>query len=389
MNFFPTAPGLPVFVWSGGGAMNARCGISGIGFTSLNVVDQKIMVRLIDIDTFLFQDLQALPGNWTGAGSIGLQIRGRQKIRCDRLTIGADVPISIEVNPNIASIGLDSSDFSNCLLLAGSGQPSIRVADGVVLLNSVWRMQNWVGGNCGFYWVDTTSPNASHDLAFLNIRMEQAAGAAIAFLTLSSLHQSITNVTVRNCLMGGSAATAGVVFGNVKSAVLDNCSYVGTAPWLTIDNNCTNIYARNFDRGSGTSGIAALSKVFFSDNDGMKLLQGILPQVGTLTGLGATGTATILANSSDRSGVIQLAPAGAGTTATGSFTFTFDIILASQCQVLLALEDGTATPWTDGATIKVVSQTNANFVAKWSNNGVALTAGSPYNIFYLVIPRDN
>ncbi|MFZ2490134.1 MAG: hypothetical protein WA208_01485 [Thermoanaerobaculia bacterium] len=108
------------------------------------------------------------------------------------------------------------------------------------------------------------------------------------------------------------------------------------------------------------------------------------------TGIGATGTVTVQAGSSDLAGNLVVTPGGAGIAATGDITLTFSTsngALGTNLPVCVAMLANAGGTWNARATVigNGLSTTAAYF--KWDNNAVALTAASNYLVSYHCIGK--
>lgn len=109
-------------------------------------------------------------------------------------------------------------------------------------------------------------------------------------------------------------------------------------------------------------------------------------QTGSSTGIGATGTVSFAAESTDLSGRARLDVLGAAPSSSGILTLTFAAAFAAARPV------GMFMPVNDGISWQVAAGTNCNggtasttqITVAWYNNGVALVAGNSYHIAYMV-----
>jgi hypothetical protein len=114
---------------------------------------------------------------------------------------------------------------------------------------------------------------------------------------------------------------------------------------------------------------------------GRLISTGTAPTVA-VTGAGASGTASIIAGSTDSAGIIRIACAGAGPAASGTITLTLSAALGGSFVTGELIPSSAVTAWNARATIFQTNYSNVTPVFSWDNNGVALVAGNSYDIVY-------
>ncbi|HEV8693281.1 MAG TPA: glycoside hydrolase family 55 protein [Lysobacter sp.] len=204
--FAPTAHG-SCFVFSAGPSVLFQGSVRSLGIYSNDSVHRKTAIEIIDTSGYLLDDI-VIGGSvtvgrshfWSGEGSIGIRLRGREAGSMSRLYVYADRPVLISHNPN-NSISLDHFHFSDTYLGA-SGYPCVEVEAGSNLTQITFDGYNaWVGGTHGFYWNDTTSTQSSNGLHLQNVRFEQGTNRA-AYCVFVSHNYRLQNVTFERCYGG-------------------------------------------------------------------------------------------------------------------------------------------------------------------------------------------
>lgn len=105
------------------------------------------------------------------------------------------------------------------------------------------------------------------------------------------------------------------------------------------------------------------------------------------TGLGGAGVATLSASSGDYSGVVHMVP-GAGAAAIGVVHVATPSIVVepgSLSATCVASVNQLSAGWAAGSAVQsqyVSTSTTGSIILYWSNAGVALTNGTPYDINY-------
>lgn len=229
--FSPLSNDTPVFDFNCSPAVNFQSSLRRMSFISTNNTLKKIAVRLTDVSGFVLQDVAIGPtGYWTGAGSIGVQIRGRELSQLSRLSISADMPIKVEHNPNAPGplLDFDVWHFNDLALLAAPTKYCITVDDGASVTDFVMDGSNdFIGGYGGFYWNDTnTSPaGMAYDLTIRNTRSEGLTGGWVVYI---STVRTIRQVTLDHVKGGSGEAWKGFYFRGVRYLQLIGCQYHGT-----------------------------------------------------------------------------------------------------------------------------------------------------------------
>ena len=200
--FAPTADDV-CMEWDEGGTTVSQCTIRDLTFYTADTTWDKDAMRLEDVDIFEMKNVQiggSDANGWTGGTeSIGLQIQGRNLGSIQNVTINADVPISIEDNPN-STVDIDHFHFNNLYLITKNDDtfPCVRVADGVNLTNVTFDgYQAWAFGSHGFYWVDTTTVSTSCSLSFSNVRLEQSTDVA-GYMFYIDHNAALQNLSFKN-----------------------------------------------------------------------------------------------------------------------------------------------------------------------------------------------
>jgi len=223
---------------------------------------QKVGIKLVD--TSITEVRNIAIKDWTGGGSIGLQIQGREMGFIENVCISADLPISIEKNPNITWIGIDHFTFRNTyLLVRDDNGPSVKIGSGVVLSNVVFEGTNaWVKGKYGLYW-DDAATSSGFDLSIKNVRMEggTAPGGHIIHINQSSL----SNLIIEN-IYGCRGGVGGFYLRGCGNVTIQNVFFTSTytplPAALDIDESCSNVALINCYWNAGTVSTGKLVKVF-------------------------------------------------------------------------------------------------------------------------------
>jgi hypothetical protein len=262
IKFAPTTTGKPCFHFKLAAASEIPfCGVLKLGFDATgNTQGTKTAIRITDAEEMIISDIEV--SNWTSVAHdcIGLQFRGRQTHDIFDVTINADLPISIETNPN-NSISIDHYHFCNTYLLA-LANPCVKIADGVNLSQVTFDgFQAWVTGTYGLLWNDTTTVQASQGLTLKNVRTEQGTDPT-AYVVSITHNAGLQGLVIDNCNF--AADRKGFFFRNVPFWHIKDSFYADPAKEaLNIDNTTQVGRSTNtFWQQGGTASITGLARIF-------------------------------------------------------------------------------------------------------------------------------
>jgi Pectate lyase superfamily protein len=170
---------------------------------------------------------------FTGTGSIGIRLQGRELGTFRNVRSAGAIPLYIANNPNFPAIDLDHHKFENFLFMPYGNNPSIYVENGAILTNVTFEAGAWVLGGAGFYWPDTTSTSNSYSLVFRNIRAEQFTDDDYYLIYITN-NSVLRGLRIED-LIGGSECK-GVYLRDVVQTVFDNFQYFGTSECLNTDS---------------------------------------------------------------------------------------------------------------------------------------------------------
>lgn len=249
VTFNPSAAGKAAFSFTAGASVLYQCGLRHMSFISGNVTDEKIAVRATDTSEFVCEDIAVLA--WTGGTSKGIQLRGREATLVQRVSVQADRPISIEVNPNNASLSCDHLHMADVYLLtlAATGA-AIHFDDADVNVTNLTMggTNPIIGGKYAIYWpaVGGAGSQQSLSVQFKNIRYEQTADASGYAIRVEHL---MTGLTIDNVLSGGNK---GFYVRAVRGVSIRDCLHPNANEALNIDG-CYSLVCDNFFRETGST----------------------------------------------------------------------------------------------------------------------------------------
>lgn len=278
--FNPAAP-LPLFEFAKADkSLIVQCAIRdmalyGAGTYGDTARVRKIGIKLVDASITEVRNIAIT--NWGGNQSIGLQIQGREMGFIENICILADIPISIDKNPNCDWISIDHFTFRNTYLLPlDPNGASVRIASGIVLTNVVFEGTNaWVKGKYGLYWDDTETKGVSSNLSVKNVRMEQGAAPGGEIIHISH-NYSLQNLVLEN-IYGCSGGVGGIYLRKCVNVTLQNIFYTevntpkGHKPAaLDIDESSSNIVLINAFWNAGLVKTGKLIKTFGANSNPAK-----------------------------------------------------------------------------------------------------------------------
>jgi hypothetical protein len=278
LSYAPKGPGTAVYFYKPGSALvqslfkgfglnsSAAFNFTKVAFASRNAEDLKI------------EDVAVYP--WNGnKTSVGFQSKGKHMVTLANVSIRADIPISIEDNPD-STIDIDHYNFHNTYLIADVGS-CVQVSDGVNLTNVTFDgYQAWVPKTFGFYWRDTTTLETSANLSFKNIRIEQETDPT-AYLFYISHKTNLYNVLFEN-IYGGLKAK-GFYLRKCPHTTLKNVIYYNPAnnEALNADATVSPLVLMNcFWQGGSTFSTGNLIKRFYAPDGSYALPRNAIYGVG-------------------------------------------------------------------------------------------------------------
>jgi hypothetical protein len=259
LRYVPTANG-PFIKVDRGGVATWGFRLRDVQFQSTDVAFTKEMVRLVDVRNCEITGVSSQDGLWNGAGSIGLRIFGRDLIRTCLNEWRADIPVKIELNPNLAVNALDFATFEHTqfAVSAGVNGYNVELADGVCWTNNHWLNCDAARGLGFARWLDTTSPAASFLNKFEGCRVEQAIAGASYGWDLESTAQQLQGTRFERIYHGNNIN--GIKLRNAKYTSMESVlNIVGDV--LNMDATCRGLVAKNFyvPAGLTTTGLAAVT----------------------------------------------------------------------------------------------------------------------------------
>lgn len=211
--------------------------IKGIGFYSNDTTYTKTAIQLIDHSGWVIEGCGTVYPHWYGAGSIFLNIKGREAGRIKDIYAFADRPLLCEAIPaphTAAGIGLDHHNFHN-MYLTSVGYPVVEFGTGLnVTQCSFTGHQAWVGGTYGLYWNDTTSSSTSEGLVLENIRWEQGTDPA-KWLVYINHNYNLLGLSIKG---GQGGDRNGIYLRKVSKVHFDGFAYT-SATGVALDADTT------------------------------------------------------------------------------------------------------------------------------------------------------
>jgi len=220
--------------------------LRGFGIQTTDTTYLKIGINIVDGSDTTVEDIAiGTGGSWrggtsvspfTGTGSIGIKLQGRDFARFRNVISCGAIPLYIANNPNFASIDLDHSRFDGFYFIPNGDNPSVYVEDGANLTNVVFENGAWVAGGSGFYWPDTTSVSNSVHLIFRNIRTEQFVSSTCStcsYMIYITKASPLRGLRIED-VIGGDYK--GVYLRGVVGTVFDTFRYTGSSECLNSDS---------------------------------------------------------------------------------------------------------------------------------------------------------
>lgn len=157
-----------MFSFDNGASPLFQCGFYGGNFiATADTTNTKTALLLKDVSEFYLGSVATIIGGWTGSNSIGVKMQGREVVVMDRLDLECDIGVSIEANPNAASLCFDSCTIKDSVIGGGTattGVP-ILIAPGANITRSDFKNIALIKGRNGVEFLsDGTNANACFDM---------------------------------------------------------------------------------------------------------------------------------------------------------------------------------------------------------------------------------
>jgi hypothetical protein len=200
----------------------------------------KIGIDIVDGSQTIVEDISiGTQGTWrggsnlspfTGTGSIGIRLQGRELGTFRNVSSCGAIPLYIADNPN-STLDLDHHKFEGFHTIAYGDNPNVYVESGVNLTNVVFEDNSWNLGGAGFYWPDSTSTLNSSDVTFRNVRPEQLTDGYMFYITKNSALRGLRFEDI----LGGLNAN-GVYLRGITQVVFDTFLYTGSSECINTDS---------------------------------------------------------------------------------------------------------------------------------------------------------
>lgn len=243
--FSPTANGVAITV-DKGSTVAYQGSIRNMTFYSNDTTYAKTAIKVVDTSSYVVEDVGTIYPNWYGAGSIFLNVCGREFGSFHRIAAFADRPIVISQIPAphvAAGIGIDHSEFHHLHLGADAAYPVITIETGTNVTQTSFRAPfAAVGGSNAIEWIDTTSIGVSNGVLIEGMRTEQAADPTKYAINIQH------NVSLQGLrIIGGTVGDRrGVNLRKVENTTIDNWWYtLAGAEALNVDASVKRITGTN------------------------------------------------------------------------------------------------------------------------------------------------
>lgn len=241
IKFQPTASDICFFFGKGGeGTTDAglivQCSLIGMEFTSTDVTYKKTAVEFKDIGQFSIEDVVVgSTTQWTGAGSIGFRIRGREATSFSNVEAYANRPFVFSLNNSAPTLCLDHFTFHNIVAACRGHTEATPIYNetvfffepGVNFSNvSFTGYQAWLRGKNGLYYDNSVTPAAggSYSMNIQNVRWEGSFGDDDSGYSFYFNH-------------GATSTADAISFDNVYLGEIGNGYYFRRVKGVTIENS--------------------------------------------------------------------------------------------------------------------------------------------------------
>lgn len=321
-------------------------------------------------------------GGTIAASSTALQVKGREFITTENVTLKGNIALRLSVNPNATGI-IDQSNFNNLALHATGTNPIVMVDDGGNVNSLKFTgTQSWHGGKDAFAWRDKSGAAISEQLRFDNVRAEQLSVTGGTYFNIRP-NSALYSLQFINPLMSDRD---GFLIRNVANLQIDNSHYlsVTSGKCLDVDSTVINTQINGSYWSVGTT--ATLTGQTLLAATGKNPSTGCLPPFATYanavvrTQLGGTD----VTGSLGATGTLQSGTAGGvsgSLTLAGSTSGTATLqAQAVQGTPSIAVGTGSGTIVVSGSSPLVVNATTGNATCPTcvtSSGGGSITGVAP------------
>lgn len=334
--------------------------ITGIRFISTGSnVQKKTAIEVVDTSGMLIEDIWIDPQNsstWTGGGSVGLAIKGRELTRINRIRAFTDQPIQISDDPNTAgTVDDDHMHISDTYLRptpSGPGDRSaILIDDGVIISNlTIDGAEAWIVDKYGLHWVETGGTSAAAtNISISGVRCEQAVDVT-GYCIYVDHTKGIYNFDVRDAQMSTNLAQNGMHFFGINNLTIKNSVFGANdaaRQHLNITGSVTDLFLENNYVQTTTP----------STLTGLTLIQA-MPQVNTAASIPSTAWYSDSTTASTK-----------GASLSANVTLVGTVFRNSSTANTTPITFATSNTWSAGTCMVTFTNTSSNTLEACIDNG--------------------
>lgn len=185
-------------------------------------LQNNVGVYAHDQTEFLLRDVRIA---MFGPGSVGLDLRTRDSVSVDNVTVFADRPVELGGAGNVAVF--DHTNFNNCYFVElGLDSPIVWINPDTVVQDLTFTgYQAWVGGTYGLHWGPASAQRGkSNRIHIQNMRREQAAAGGASIYIERSAYDHLDHFICAACNFAYESdglSLSGVYYPTVTSSTYD------------------------------------------------------------------------------------------------------------------------------------------------------------------------
>ena len=215
LTFVPTADNQIAFsVNRTGTSAAAFVGFENLLLNTANTTYNKVCLDLVDIEECTLRNVHITGYHGNATDSVGIYTRGRQNLWAENLTVTANIPLRIGVNPDTTTgyLSGDHFHFSNTYFQTHATHTTSTLTKAVVLIDDGAHVSNfafdgvnaWVRYDAyGLYWRQTGGVSHytySSAVMLSGVRTEQASSATKSAIHIEHIATyGLRNLTMINC----------------------------------------------------------------------------------------------------------------------------------------------------------------------------------------------
>lgn len=318
--------------------MTVKGGDSGTPYTDF----AKVAFEIVHNSEFHMHDVEVLFWHDTADTSVGIWTRGWELYHFDRVSVQADQPVKIDIDPVAGYTGVldfDKSSFTSLYMRSAydaagvlSPHPCMRVVSKVAMFGmKIDGTSICSGDNGGIYWQETgDATNASQNITINNFRWEKPTAAATGAygIYVSRTAQQLQELNIRDLLTGGAGSNGVTLTNCIRCMIQGHIHSIGSGVALSADLNDQMLLLNNYYVTGSTTGFNSMVKVWDWRTDSSNPSSGLwvlAANAAPYVSMKGTYFGSNVTDALDTYVIGNWTPSIAGLTTAGTQTYTTQV----------------------------------------------------------------